>query len=386
MARLNVTKGRGVRPRGGGATLALAIVAASGIVTGGVAAADGGGIGAPRDPRISDVTCLAKCAGLRTVTEGSTIEIRGAELSYVKEVKFAAKGTRTASSGARKATAGSLETTVPEGASSGRVKVVDGFGGSAESREKIEVVSRDKIPDGVAQVGELKVSPPRAYFAGRRKASAKFLLRGGSRQDVRVDVIDAADHTVVRTLVREDQKPNSPASVTWNGKTDGGEVAPNGEYVFEAKPMAGGGEAKREGFTQYDHKFPVRGGHSYGDGLGAGRGHQGQDITADCGTKLAAARGGKVEARGYQAGGAGNYVVIDGKKTDVDYSYLHMLAPASVSEGERVRTGEKIGEVGSTGRSSGCHLHFEMWSGPGWYTGGEVIDPTPHLKRWDGWS
>jgi murein DD-endopeptidase MepM/ murein hydrolase activator NlpD len=41
--------------------------------------------------------------------------------------------------------------------------------------------------------------------------------------------------------------------------------------------------------------------------------------------------------------------------------------------------------MGATGNASGCHLHFEMWDGP-WQQGGSVMDPTPHLKRWDEWS
>ena len=49
-------------------------------------------------------------------------------------------------------------------------------------------------------------------------------------------------------------------------------------------------------------------------------------------------------------------------------------------------TGQPIGEVGDTGDADGCHLHFEMWSAPGWYTGGAPIDPLPSLKAWDAYS
>lgn len=130
--------------------------------------------------------------------------------------------------------------------------------------------------------------------------------------------------------------------------------------------------------------FPVRARHSYGDGLGAGRGHEGQDILASCGKKVVAARPGRVRIVDYQASGAGNYVVVkgkDGKKSD--YVYMHMLKRPTVREGERVEAGEQIGLVGTTGRSSACHLHFEMWSAPGWYRGGDVVNPKPSLKRWD---
>jgi murein DD-endopeptidase MepM/ murein hydrolase activator NlpD len=130
--------------------------------------------------------------------------------------------------------------------------------------------------------------------------------------------------------------------------------------------------------------FPIRGRHTYGDGLGAGRGHQGQDIMANCGKKVVAARAGRVRFVDYQASGAGHYVVVKGKGgKKLDYVYMHLLKRLSVRKGERVSAGEQIGQVGSTGRSSACHLHFEMWSAPGWYRGGDVINPKPHLKRWD---
>lgn len=140
----------------------------------------------------------------------------------------------------------------------------------------------------------------------------------------------------------------------------------------------GGGDGGKQ-----DGVFPVRGNHSYGDGIGAGRGHQGQDIMANCGKKVVAAQPGRVRFVDYQASGAGNYVVVKGKGKTYDYVYMHMLKRLSVREGERVEAGEQIGRVGSTGRSTACHLHFEMWRSPGWYRGGRLEDPKPFLKRWD---
>jgi murein DD-endopeptidase MepM/ murein hydrolase activator NlpD len=145
-------------------------------------------------------------------------------------------------------------------------------------------------------------------------------------------------------------------------------------------PVAGAGG---KGETRKGGVFPIKGRHTYGDGLGAGRGHQGQDVLAKCGKRLVAAQPGRVRHVAYQASGAGNYVVIKSRQTGFDYVYMHLAAKASVKRGEKISAGEKIGRVGTTGRSSACHLHFEMWTKPGWYRGGDLENPKPYLKSWD---
>jgi murein DD-endopeptidase MepM/ murein hydrolase activator NlpD len=144
--------------------------------------------------------------------------------------------------------------------------------------------------------------------------------------------------------------------------------------------------------AQSGWRFPVRGPHDYGGAMArfgaprSGHTHQGHDVMASCGTKMVAARGGKVQYRGYQASGAGYYIVIDGAKTNLDFVYMHLMKPAAVAKGQTVATGQKIGKVGTTGSSSGCHLHFENWTGPGWYEGGKPFDPLKNLKYWDSFS
>jgi len=128
--------------------------------------------------------------------------------------------------------------------------------------------------------------------------------------------------------------------------------------------------------------FPVRGRVTWGDGLGAGRGHQGQDLMASCARPIVAAQTGRVRLVNYQASGAGNYVVIRGTTSKFDYVYMHMLRRPSLRAGQVVRAGQRLGLVGSTGRSSACHLHFEMWTRPGWYRGGSVSNPVPYLRSW----
>jgi murein DD-endopeptidase MepM/ murein hydrolase activator NlpD len=136
------------------------------------------------------------------------------------------------------------------------------------------------------------------------------------------------------------------------------------------------------------HRFPVAGPFGWGGPdarFGAkrkGHRHQGQDLSAALGTPVVAPRDGVVETVGYQARGAGHYLVLDGDGEDYDYVFMHLRRGSiSVAGGARVRIGQQLGEVGSTGGSSGPHLHFEIWVG-GWFTGGKPIDPLPLLQAW----
>jgi len=94
---------------------------------------------------------------------------------------------------------------------------------------------------------------------------------------------------------------------------------------------------------------PVYGGSDY---------HRGIDLAAPKWTTIHAVRAGEVTYAGWDNGGGGNYVSIehgDGYKTQ----YLHMEAIA-VKEGQLVKKGQIIGYVGSTGNSTGNHLHFAV--------------------------
>jgi murein DD-endopeptidase MepM/ murein hydrolase activator NlpD len=103
---------------------------------------------------------------------------------------------------------------------------------------------------------------------------------------------------------------------------------------------------------------------------------------AKCGKPVVAAQPGRVQLVDYH-GAAGNYVVIDGKGELEDTVYMHLASAANVDKRDTVSAGQVIGRVGTTGRSSACHLHFEMWDGAGWYEGGSPIDPKPFLQLWD---
>ena len=94
--------------------------------------------------------------------------------------------------------------------------------------------------------------------------------------------------------------------------------------------------------------------------------HAGTDFAVPGGTPIYAAASGYVQVAGWSSGGYGNYVIIyHGKMSDGNqYStlYGHMRSVAT-SAGKYVQQGEIIGYVGSTGNSTGNHLHLEVWKG-----------------------
>lgn len=86
--------------------------------------------------------------------------------------------------------------------------------------------------------------------------------------------------------------------------------------------------------------------------------HKGIDIAAPMGANIIASKSGKVVTSSYDAGGYGNYVIIDhGGGYMTVYGHLKSRA---VSVGQQVNGGQSIGACGSTGRSTGPHLHFEI--------------------------
>jgi murein DD-endopeptidase MepM/ murein hydrolase activator NlpD len=246
---------------------------------------------------------------------------------------------------------------------------------------------------------EIALTGRKVFFDGERPAGVTFLVRDSAPVKVAVELVRERDGAAVARWDQGVVPPGEPRTVTWDGTVKGRVVA-DGRYAFRVFAENGAGlrasssQAPDEGVAPPDsflfvgHRFPVRGAHDFGGfgaSFGGGRGHQGQDVFADCGTPIVAARGGTVKLKQRHAR-AGHYLVIDGEQTGEDHVYMHLREAALVSKGDRVHTGQPIGYVGDTGHANGCHLHFEMWEAPGWYTGGRPFDPLPALKAWDRYS
>jgi murein DD-endopeptidase MepM/ murein hydrolase activator NlpD len=116
--------------------------------------------------------------------------------------------------------------------------------------------------------------------------------------------------------------------------------------------------------------WPASGAVTSGFGMRWGRLHSGIDIGAGYGAPIRAAQGGTVILAGYN-GGYGNCVVID-HGGGLSTLYGHMSS-VDASEGQSVDAGDYIGDVGSTGNSTGPHLHFET------RVGGDAENPMRYL-------
>ena len=116
---------------------------------------------------------------------------------------------------------------------------------------------------------------------------------------------------------------------------------------------------------------PVAAPDTDGFGMRGGRPHHGLDFPAPSGTPVTAAGVGVVTFAGWNSGGYGNLVIVTHRLGFQTY-YAH-LASISVSAGQPVSGGVPIGAVGSTGRSTGPHLHWEVRHN------GTPVDPASRL-------
>jgi murein DD-endopeptidase MepM/ murein hydrolase activator NlpD len=126
------------------------------------------------------------------------------------------------------------------------------------------------------------------------------------------------------------------------------------------------------GTTSMQFAWPTQGKLTSKYGRRWGRMHRGIDIAGPVGTPIYAAADGIVVESGWHRGGYGNLVEIrhiDGTIT----RYAHN-SRIHVATGQQVRQGQQIADMGSTGRSTGSHLHFEIRP-----QGGSAVNPMKHL-------
>lgn len=237
------------------------------------------------------------------------------------------------------------------------------------------------------------VSP--ASIAPGATLTVQYRIGGRPRRvRVRVDLVPEAGGRPAATLHLGRQRTGRDRTATWRPELAAGRYTARlrattlkrrGARTSQSLAL----EIVAPPVTAASGVFPVQGAYTLGGNdarFGAGRtgyAHQGQDILAASGTPVVTPRAGFVAWRAFQKDGAGHYVVVRGDDGR-DYVFMHLLdGSVAVQKGQAVTAGQQLGAVGSTGRSSGAHLHFEIWPA-GWYSSkaSRPIDPLPDLLAW----
>ena len=238
------------------------------------------------------------------------------------------------------------------------------------------------------------VSPAR--IAPGATLTLRYRITGETRRAwVRIELLESGGSRAA-TLKLGRQRTRRALTATWRPQLEPGTYTAR----LRATPIARGRPARSSTRSRrFDVTappviaasgvFPVQGAYSFGSEgarFGAerpGHAHQGQDIVAAAGTPVVSPQPGLVTWRAFQAAGAGHYVVVradDGR----DLVFMHFQdGSVAVTKNQRVSAGQPLGRVGSTGRSDGPHLHFEIWP-DGWYAGNgsKPIDPLADLLAW----
>lgn len=333
------------------------------------------------EPRIRAVECIAACADGQP-RGGSMLLVSGSGLGDVYTAVFPGgrDGIRDLRSRAGQASTTTVRVRVPWEATSGSF-VLGTRGGMVSSAQRLKIAAVPVVS---------RWTCIRQCAPGRKVKGGSLLLVRGLRLGAVRDAVlhggrSRADDLRARisNLRSESFRMRVPGkAVTGNfSARERRRRSPARRLAVQAAapvPVVPGAAAG---------VFPVRGPHDFGSAgsrFGAGRSghtHQGQDVMAACGVPLASATAGTVQTTGYQSS-AGNYLVIRGAAPVQDYVYMHLQAAPLVGKGAVVAAGQTVGAVGETGNAQGCHLHFEIWSAPGWYDGGQPFDPLPQLQAW----
>ncbi len=356
-------------------------------------------------PSIDAITCRSACQAIDAGVAGSVVQISGSNVGAAVQAVLLGKRGRKDDKvvPALPVSASAVLVTVPAGTRTGPVRVITSAKlESTKSSRRLLVGRKGDAPRRGALI-QSRADVRRV--TGGVIPSVSFFNRSGDPLDIAVDVLRSG--AVVAHFDVPHMAGRSVASVAWSGADGQAEgryewrvwTKAESERMAASQPSVSGGGASPEvtsasakrvvgpTFSIVRHVFPIQGKHSYGEGagrFGAGRNghsHQGQDVFASCGTPLVAVTGGEIKYNGYDGNG-GNYIVLAADDGN-DYAYMHLRERSPAAKGAKVNAGQFVGNVGDTGDAVGCHLHFEIWPAPGWYTGGSPIDPLPALKSWD---
>ena len=196
---------------------------------------------------------------------------------------------------------------------------------------------------------------------GRKETRAAFRSRGTHRQHERNHPLDTLQtiNEAVKIVIYNDNVEIRPRQRVCQGQFDSHQILGHGHAV----PVQGISAVEMPASLAIDlvdspaHHYPHKGSIRSKYGIRHRRRHQGVDIPIKTGDPVYATFNGRVRISEYNRGGYGNLIIVrhdNGLET-----YYGHLSERLVQSGEWVEAGQIIGLGGSTGRSTGPHLHFE---------------------------
>ncbi|MDM7885716.1 peptidoglycan DD-metalloendopeptidase family protein [Curtobacterium sp. RHCKG23] len=248
---------------------------------------------------------------------------------------------------------------------------------AAEAQEKMQAsqAAADQVQDAYAeqQANKARLDAQLATLtSGRVRTEAEFAKGEAERKAAEEKQRREAEAARQRELERQRQ---AAAAANSGGGGGGGGGGGTSAPVGGTGGGGGGGVGSGSGtgwvrpgggyvISPYGYRIhPI---------TGVGTMHDGLDLTSGCSTAIVAASAGTVEYAGWY-GGYGNYVRIN-HGGGVATAYGHIVNGGfRVTPGQRVSAGQLIALVGSTGNSTGCHLHYEV------HINGATTDPAPFM-------
>lgn len=170
-------------------------------------------------------------------------------------------------------------------------------------------------------------------------------------------------------------KYNVSQQASEGGRTTARVTAASGGAGSKVAPFAG---------WRVNYGYSPQGGGEYGRRIGFNGGrHYGIDFGGRSGQAVKTPHGGQVVKSGWSSYGGGNQVEVYNKAMDKTFTFMHMLGDLSVKAGQTIQAGQQVGRMGSTGNSTGTHLHFQVNSGRG-VNNSRTVNPNSYLASGSG--